>query len=103
MDPFCVNLDPAWVAHPLLMWRLLRAAPDGHSPRVTSIAVRHIGSGRLDHSQIGQVAGEKAAALREVDGETCLDELGEEILSQFYEFVRVYTQDHIGFVDICET
>lgn len=64
---------------------------DGSSPRITSIAVRHLGSGQTKSFSIHQMA--------EIDGLTALeleqryDELEKKMLAQFYEYAVTHSND----------
>ena len=65
--------------------------PDGTSPRVTSIAVRNLGTAQTMSFSIHQVAERQGYSIAEIDDH--YDELEKQMLDEFYEYVRT----HQGF------
>ena len=59
--------------------------PDGSSPRVTSIAVRHLDSGQTYSFSIHQMAERRKCPV-----EGSYDELEREMLDEFHEYVRTH-------------
>jgi hypothetical protein len=60
--------------------------PQGRSPRITSIAVRHVGSRQTRSFSIHQVAEREGIAAH--DMEENYDDLEKMMLSEFYEFIQ---------------
>lgn len=70
-----------------------KGGADGSSPRITSIAVRHVKSGQTKSFAIHQVA------ERETQGridKNNYDELEKQMLQEFYEYVRCHS-NHLWF------
>ncbi len=87
LERFSVIMDDA--AHSLVIHYSCESfydRPQGTSPRVTSIAVRNIESGQTDSFSIHQIAERKGLPLEQIDQH--YDGLEEEMLDEFYDFVR---------------
>jgi hypothetical protein len=65
---------------------------DGTSPRITSIAVRNLGSGQTVSFSIHQTAEIRQIPLEQI--EQNFDTLERETLDRFYEYVRAHTGYH---------
>ncbi len=61
---------------------------DGRSPRITSIAVRNLGSGQTNSFSIHQVAEENKIPLNKINDQ--YDDLELKMLGRFYEFVKTH-------------
>jgi len=59
--------------------------PDGKTPRVTSIAVRNLGSGQTESFSIHKIAEQKRLPLESIHDH--YDELEKEMLDEFFQFV----------------
>ena len=66
--------------------------PAGRTPRVTSIAIRNIGSGQTESFSIHKIAEQQRVSFAEIDSK--YDELELEMLDEFFEYVRNH-QGHI--------
>ena len=64
--------------------------PDGRSPRVTSIAVRNLASGQTKSFSIHQRAELRRIPMTQADIEPFYNELEHEMLSAFFEHVKLY-------------
>lgn len=60
--------------------------PEGRTPRVTSIAVRNLGSGQTHSFSIHKVAEQKAIAFKDIPAH--YDELEKAMLDEYFEFIR---------------
>jgi len=75
--------------------------PEGKTPRITSIAVRNLGSGQTDSFSIHKVAEEKTVRFDEIDQH--YDALEKEMLEKFFQFVlsrQHYTWIHWNMRDV---
>ncbi len=66
--------------------------PAGHTPRVTSIAVRNIASGQTESFSIHKVAEQQNVIFAEINAK--YDELESKMLDEFFEYVRNH-QGHV--------
>jgi len=76
--------------------------PDGSSPRITSIAVRNLGSGQTVSFSIHQLA-ERDKKIKPDEIESSYDDLERKMLKEFYEFVdrnRTCTWLHWNMRDV---
>lgn len=60
--------------------------PEGRTPRVTSIAVRNLGSGQTYSFSIHKVAEQKAIAFNDIPAQ--YDRLEKAMLDEYFEFIR---------------
>jgi len=61
--------------------------PDGSSPRITSIAVRNLGSGQTVSFSIHQLA-ERDKKIKDEEIESSYDDLEKKMLKEFYDYVE---------------
>jgi hypothetical protein len=66
--------------------------PGGRSPRITSIAIRHVGSRQTRSFSIHQVA--ERRGLSHTEMEDSYDLLEKKMLDEFYEFVRAHISSY---------
>jgi len=66
--------------------------PNGTSPRITSIAVRNLGTAQTVSFSIHQVAERQSYSIAEIDER--YDDLERQMLDEFYDYVRT----HQGFI-----
>lgn len=59
--------------------------PEGRSPRITSIAIRRLGSGQTVSFSIHQIAERSSIAFTDIEAK--YDDLEKEMLDEFYKFV----------------
>lgn len=65
--------------------------PDGASPRITSLAVRNLGTEQTQSFSIHQIAERNGIALSEITNH--YDKLEKQMLDEFFEFVRHHLGD----------
>ena len=88
LDGIFANASNVWVIH--YSCESFDDRPEGRSPRITSIAVRNLGSGQTNSFSIHKVAEVRGVSLLEI-GEH-YDSLEREMLQDFYGHLKNYRQ-----------
>lgn len=83
LDQLFVERDNTFVIH--YSCETFYERPEGRSPRVTSIAIRRLGSGQTVSFSIHQVAERKSVPFADITAN--YDQLEREMLDEFYNFV----------------